>query len=187
MAFSDSFKGLGRDLTGLSSPLMGMDSVLIRLADDMAKEFRNYMQENNINVTESISSSIGALPVKIYDRGVEIDIVALPAYNYIDEGVDGVERSHGSRYSFKSIKPFSIQGIESLKTWYAGKGLPSVPDYNSIAYGMSVNIKKRGIEPKRITEGVLNKGLINDLTEALSQILGESMEITFDKAVKKWQ
>jgi hypothetical protein len=181
------FAGYGVDLTGQSVPLNGADSFFIKLSHDAAQMFKDYMRDAGIDATGSTSQSIGARPVKITNKGAEIEIESLPHYKFIDEGVDGVEVGHGSPFSFKSIKPFNIEGIESIMTWYGAKGLPSVPDYKSVAYAISVHIKKVGIKPKKITDGVMQRGFMDFLADAVAEVLGESMEITLTNEVRKWQ
>ena len=181
------YTGLGRSFDGESTPLKGIESALFRLSDDIAKEFREYLISNGIESTQALAYSIGGVPVTISDNGAEMKIEALDYFKFIDRGVDGVINKHGSPFSFKTIKPPSINGIESIRTFVGAKGIPAIPDIDGITYAIAVSIKKKGIKPKNIFDGVIEGGLLDRMAESIANALGFSVALTIEDKFKGWQ
>lgn len=187
MAFDVSvFEGLGKEFNG-STPIKGIESAIFRLSKDMSDELRAYMLKNGMNATEVLGNSIGGLPVKVFDSGAEMKIEALSYFKFVDQGVDGVEIAHGSPFKFKSLKPFSMAGLDSLKLYAKSKPLPAIGDLDSLAYAMSVSIKKKGIKPHNIIDGAIKEGMLDRMAKSITAALGKATELTFIKSLEQWQ
>ena len=66
---------------------------------------------------------------------------------FIDEGVNGTEKSWGSRFSYTTKKP----PINKIKSWASSKGLNP--------WAVQQSIFKKGIKPVKFFENVLDKEL----------------------------
>ena len=183
MAFDAKiFENLGVDFSQSGSPIKGIESAIKRISFDISEEFRQYLETNNISATRALSQSIGADPSRttVSANGAEIVILADDYFKFINEGVDGVEVSHGSPYSFKTIAPMNQEGIQSIKQWIPARGLPMFASIDSMAYAISVGIKKKGIQPKKITENVLEgeAKVLEKIERSLELALGTAVEVT---------
>lgn len=183
MGFNNSvFAKLGKDFSNTSNPIDGIGSAVQRISFAISEEVREYLEANNISATKALSQSVGVDPsrTKILRDGAEIVIQADDYFKFIDEGVDGVEHKHGSPYSFKSIAPFNREGIQSIKQWIPARGLPLFASIDSMAYAISVSIKKKGIKPKNITKDLFegSDNLTDKIANALELSLGTAVEVT---------
>ena len=170
-----------------SSPIKGITSALIRMSNDISEEFREYCLKNNIEATQALANSFGGLPVKVTDDGGEIRIEALDYFKFVDQGVDGVEQKHGSPFSFKTIAPPSIAGLNSIRLYVAAKVIPAIPDIDSITYAVAISIKKKGIRPKHIIDNVFAGGLLDRMAESYANAMETATGLTLDKKMKQWQ
>lgn len=183
MAINESkYKNLGKSFDGNSTPVKGIESALFRLSEDVSQVFRDYFKDNDLDATGALSNSIGGIPVKIFDNGAEISIVAEDYFKFLDEGVNGVEQGRNSRFSFKSLSPIPIQSTEQ---WFKARGitlLPQFKTYEQQAYAYAVSVKKKGIKPRKIIEGVEREDdLEQSIANSLEAALGNSVELTLTK------
>lgn len=130
------------------------------------------------------AQSIGALntkPLTITARGFKIQIAMPPYYQFIDEGVSGAQKNTGiSRFSYKS--PFSWKNappISAIRKFMLNRGISKYSDIkakrtftskntrsgkrrdaeairNSIAYAISYNIWKYGLDKTDFYSSVIN-------------------------------
>lgn len=170
-----------------SSPIKGIQSALIRMSDDIAQEFREYCIKNNIDATQALANSFGGLPVKVTDTGGEIRIEALDYFKFVDQGVDGVEQKHGSPFSFKTVAPPNIEGLKSIRLWIGAKGLPAIPDIDSITYAVAISLKKKGIRPKNIIDNVFEGGLLDRMAESFANAMETATVLTLEQKFNSWQ
>lgn len=179
------YKNLGVSFDGNSTPLKGIGSAIFRLSDDVAQAFREYFKENDLNATSALSNSIGGLPVKISDNGAEINIVAEDYFKFLDQGVNGTENAQGSEFSFKSGGGIPFK---SSSDWIKARGitlLPGFDTYDQMAYAFAVSIKKKGIRPRNIIEGVeKDNDLEESMAKSLEAAMGNSVELTLTKIVR---
>lgn len=105
-----------------------------------------------------------------FNNGKEMSLEFMMNYywDFINSGVNGLERSFGSPYSFKTINPSpamvdAIQGVGGLDGWIRAKNIKSLTytnefgeiiteelvtddDFRGAAYVFARAIKKKGIE-----------------------------------------
>lgn len=151
--------------------------------DDMRKRLIDNGVSEGSNLVQSIAPDIRIYP----DRVEGVISMALneqgePYHQWLDEGVDGVERSQGSPFSFKNLK-VSESMEKSLATWIKakygeGKGFDSK---RGEWYGLGVNVKKRGIKRTQFISGVVGDKLLGELGEELTKEFGVKV---FDEIVK---
>ena len=149
-----------------SEPVFGMLDAVELISKFIAADVADIIRSEGVSVTDALAQSIEALAVEFDKTTASFDIVGLDYYKFINEGVDGVEIKHGSPYSFKTIKPPSFEGIDSIMTWLETKVGGQVD--MSHAYAVGVNIKKKGIKPKKLTDTILATGLIDRIEEAVN-------------------
>lgn len=182
------YANLGKSLEGGKSPLTGINSAILRLSKDISDELKEYFERNNINATSALSNSIGGLPVKIGQDGVEIQISAEDYFKFIDEGVNGLEQNQSSPYSFKTlgVPDSMVNGIKS--SWIGARGLPLFPQFRSFdeqAYAIAVSVKKKGIKAKNILDGVEKENKLEQrIADSLEAALGYSVELTFNNILR---
>lgn len=173
------YANLGKSFEGASTPITGIESAVFRLSADITAELKEYFEKNNLNSSGALSNSIGGLPVRFSEQGAEIQIVAEDYFKFVDEGVDGLENKHGSPFSFKSLNG---GGAASFKSWFGGRGitlLPRFQTYEQQAYAFAVSVKKKGIKPRKILEGLEKEnGLEERIARSLELALGYAVELT---------
>ena len=181
------YRNLGVSLEGGKSPLTGINSAILRLSKDISDELKEYFNKNNLNATSALSNSIGGLPVKISQDEVEIQISAEDYFKFIDEGVNGLDQTQSSPYSFKTlgVPDSMVNGIKN--SWIGGRRLPLFPKFKNFdeqAYAIAVNVKKKGIKGKKILDGIeLQNNLSQRMADSLEEALGYAVELTFEKIV----
>ena len=173
------YANLGKSFEGASSPITGIESAIFRLSADITAELKDYFAKNDLNSSGALSNSIGGLPIRFSEQGAEIEIVADSYFKFLDEGVNGVETKHGSPFSFKSL---NAGGAASFKSWFGARGitlLPQFKTYDQQAFAFAVSVKKKGIKPRKILEGLEKEnGLEERIARSLELALGYAVELT---------
>jgi hypothetical protein len=133
------------------------------------------------------------------DNGiVTYELLALDYWDFINSGVNGIERAFGSPYSFRSLNPSpamidSLTGTGSLRGWMAAKGINTITwvtkdgevvskglydedDYKQAAWVFAKAIKRKGITPSHfVDDTILNKEALikfqDDIFEAFNSML----------------
>lgn len=127
----------------------------------------------------------------IHTEGYSLRItIDLPDYfNYIDKGVNGVDKSQGSPYSFHYKHP-SRKMVDAILKWIKVKNI--IPRSKVTgrfikkeqgAWAIATGIKKNGIEPRKITQKVKKKevAIIKDIKEMVARgIIEETNAIIAD-------
>lgn len=87
-------------------------------------------------------------------------------------------------YKFNAVNPHPDM-VESIRNWIPTTGLfggQKQEDYEGIAYGISVNILKRGLQPKPFVEVVFeNDKIINEFTIELAEVT----QVIFEELFKQ--
>jgi hypothetical protein len=130
-----------------------------------------------------------------------------PYWQYIEYGVDGTVKKHGSRYKYTSkappidsIKAFiekrgiqpsqsissqrkleSVKGTGKLskKIRKTLKGIIKEKNLNSTAYAIQQSIKKKGIKPRPFIDKIMTPELQKELKQGLANIYKEEIISTF--------
>lgn len=169
---SYNLSSFGKDLTD-NQPAMGLVEVVRIVSEFVAKDIADWLRSEGVSVTDSLAESIAALPVEFDFTTATFSIAGAPYYKFINEGVDGVDIKHGSPYSFKTIKPPSFAGIDSIMNWLEAKVGGQVE--MSHAYAVGVNIKKKGIKPKNLTQRILDSGISDRIEEAYMRAIEDNI------------
>lgn len=168
MADFDFLEDFGITAQDAEQPKNAYDRFIIELSNKLAEEFRDY--------TKKVASNTGALAASIIPvptGNLSFRLEADDYYPFVDEGVNAVgTNNHGSQFSF-NYPGVSHNMATAISQW---KGLDM-----SHAYAVASNIKQRGLQPKRITENVINDQVLERIGRDLAEITGLMFEINFTR------
>jgi hypothetical protein len=94
--------------------------------------------------------------------GVKLELSLNNYAKFLHFGVNGMLKSWGSKYSFKSIYP-SKSMADSI-------GSSMRLNNESIKYAIATNVKKKGIKPTRFMDKVFSDAAYNDLQDKLAEV-----------------
>ena len=168
MAEFDFLDDFGISAQDAEQPKNAYDRFIIELSNKLAEEFRDY--------TKKVASNTGALAASIIPvptGQLSFRLEAQDYYPFVDEGVNAVgTNNYGSQFSF-NYPGVSHNMATAISQW---KGLDM-----SHAYAVASNIKQRGLQPKRITENVINDSVLERIGRDLAELTGLLFEINFTK------
>lgn len=168
MADFDFLDDFGISAQDAEQPKNAYDRFIIELSNKLAEEFRDY--------TKKVASNTGALAASIIPvptGQLSFRLEAEDYYPFVDEGVNAVgTNNYGSQFSF-NYPGVSHNMATAISQW---KGLDM-----SHAYAVASNIKQRGLQPKRITENVINDQVLERIGRDLAELTGLMFQINFTK------
>lgn len=168
MADFDFLEDFGITAQDAEQPKNAYDRFIIELSNKLAEEFRDYTKKVASN-TGALAASIIPVPTGQLSFRLEAD----DYYPFVDEGVNAVgTNNHGSQFSF-NYPGVSHNMATAISQW---KGLDM-----SHAYAVASNIKQRGLQPKRITENVINDQVLERIGRDLAELTGLMFQINFTK------
>jgi len=168
MADFDFLEDFGISAQDAEQPKNAYDRFIIELSNQLATEFRDY--------TKKVAQNTGALAASIIPvptGQLSFRLEAEDYFPFVDEGVNAVgTNNYGSQFSF-NYPGVSHNMATAISQW---KGLDM-----SHAYAVASNIKQRGLQPKRITENVINDQVLERIANDLAELTGLMFEINFTK------
>ena len=168
MADFDFLEDFGISAQDAEQPKNAYDRFIIELSNQLATEFRDY--------TKKVAQNTGALAASIIPvptGQLSFRLEAEDYFPFVDEGVNAVgTNNYGSQFSF-NYPGVSHNMATAISQW---KGLDM-----SHAYAVASNIKQRGLQPKRITENVINDQILDRIANDLAEMTGLMFEINFTK------
>jgi len=168
MAEFDFLEDFGITTQDAEQPQNAYDRFIIGLSNQLAEEFRDY--------TKRVAQNTGALAASIIPvptGQLSFRLEAEDYFPFVDEGVNAVgTNNYGSQFSF-NYPGVSHNMATAISQW---KGLDM-----SHAYAVASNIKQRGLQPKRITENVINDQVLDRIANDLAELTGLMFEINFTK------
>lgn len=167
-----------------SSPL---SELLISLVEGVVSDLKDALVARNINTTSlGLSQSIGVSGISFEGDTVSVGITAEFYWKYINYGVNGTEVNHGAPEWGKAP-----QGVKSFKQaileWIPQRGVMLPQEFrtfDSFAYAIMTNIRKKGKAPRPFFEDVVNNSLVAKLQEPISNVLGRAIIVNI---VSPWQ
>lgn len=165
-------------------------------AADMIQRMKNQLASENRNASGTLSQSLAFEIESQGGRDFTVQFLAEDYWDFINSGVNGIERSFGSPYSFRTLNPSprmldAFTGTGSLRGWMAARGITSLSyidkngkavnkslttekDFEQAAWVFAKAVKKNGIRPTRflddsITDEVINK-FEDDITQAFQSM-----------------
>jgi hypothetical protein len=168
MAEFDFLDDFGISSQDAEQPKNAYDRFIIELSNKLAEEFRDYTKKVASN-TGALAASIIPVPTGQLSFRLEAD----DYYPFVDEGVNAVgTNNYGSQFSF-NYPGVSHNMATAISQW---KGLDM-----SHAYAVASDIKQRGLQPKRITENVINDSVLERIGRDLAELTGLLFEINFTR------
>lgn len=149
-----------------------------KFVQEWASKTVELMRENAPSASGTLKSSLG-FSFEANGHIITINFLADDYWDYLNSGVDGVERSagaitnqYGTTYSFKTINP-SPKMVDAFKgsgkqNWMASKGITaSDGNYDSLAYILARSTKRHGIEPSEFVNDALTEEKLKAFEEGL--------------------
>ena len=143
--------------------------------------------------TGSLAASIIPVPVPGEGSTMTIEILANDYWDFINSGVNGLSRSHGSPYSFKTAFPGrkmidAFTGTGSLFGWMATKNIKELKytdkdgkmvvrqlttpaDFRAAAFVFARGVKQHGIKPTPFVDNAFTDESLEELQEKIFQAL----------------
>lgn len=157
---------LGSNDRGDAMPMNKTAETLVKMAGHLIGEAQNNLDKSGSTAKGELESSLHATDIQADGKRMSIDIMILDRYVFIDKGVNGVEHSQGSPYSFKTKKP-SIGMKNSIKSWLRRRGARAMKytaiskterkdqgikrmktkadSQDGLAWAVATSVKKKGI------------------------------------------
>jgi hypothetical protein len=169
------------------------DAVLIAL-DSVNEEAinlaRQLIKDQSKSKSGTSAQDIIAMPIVKNGSSFSFTIEGNVALLFIDAGVNGLEQSHSSPYSFKTASPNGAMA-ESIREWIpsAGVQLPSdnpyIKTFDQLSWAIAAGVKKKGLKPKPFIEESFGEDFAAQLEFALSVAMGEAVSIKFKTIADK--
>jgi hypothetical protein len=164
-----------------------MHMYLFQWVQDVTNELRK-SAEQKANATGGLAQS--AAPEVVDDGGKVTATISMDDYyDFVNKGVNGIQATVGSPYSFRT--PYantnmvtSIMGVGGMG-WIGAKGIVADDgDYKSLAWGIATNRKKFGIEPTKFFDDVITEDLLNEFKANFERDFARPIEIIITKPVE---
>lgn len=169
------FLDLGFSESELLQPESAYEKLILGIANQVTKEFREYIQ-NNASNHGALAQSVVYFPT----GAMSFEIQADDYYKFQDEGVSSINGAKfNTPYSFRLPYVTKSHAI-ALQKW---KGYDLSHAYAS-AY---VTKHKYGIKPKNITANVMTDDVLNRIASDLAEVTGLMFQVTFTKNTQSWQ
>lgn len=169
-------------------------SLFQQLVKDFAEETTEAMKEDVPKASGALAASIG-FNIKEENGQIVVEFYADDYYDFLNSGVDGVQRSAGAIpnaegivQSFKTLNP-SPSMVEAFggapnygkgggqgnpQNWMASKGIIAKDgDYNSLAYLLARATKRHGIKPSEFINNQFKEEKLQAFADKLTQMIGE--------------
>jgi hypothetical protein len=127
-------------------------NTLLIIAAKYVAKLTELIEQRDIASSGGLSDSLGATEVEINGTVYSIGIEVADYASFVDEGVDGVDRSRGSRFKFKR-RGADPEGemVASIKDWLRREG--------GSARNVKVGISSREIKGQKIADSATKSAL----------------------------
>ena len=196
MAGLDYLKKIGRtkkQLEGFANTSAGQ--IVADFAKEQISKMKTELSERK--ATGSLASSL-TFKFKSTRAGVTVEFLANDYWDFINAGVNGLSRSQGSEYSFKTAFPSSkmmdaFTGTGVMRGWMATQGIRSLSwinkegeqvtkelvtdkDFRGAAYVLARAVKQKGIESTPFVDDVFSQQAIDEFQEDIFKALDKMLE-----------
>ncbi len=136
---------------------------------ETVQAIKNKITEDNIIYQSNLLNSIGFTQDDTLDGNITFNMAEYG--KFIDEGVNGIQESQGSQFSFKgNYKGTAV----AIKQWADSKGLNN--------WAVAHSIQKKGIQPRRFFNSVIESRIPN-----LEQLLDTAYRTYLDAMINRQQ
>jgi hypothetical protein len=138
-----------------------LNQTLIKYAEQYVQELKQRAPKN----TGALANSIN---YRVTDNSIKIEMNSYG--DFLDKGINGIDNSYGSIYSFKDKKP----PISSISNYASSIG--------ANPYALQNSIFKKGIRPTNFIQDTINENSINRMApEIVDAILQDINNKLFKK------
>jgi hypothetical protein len=159
-----------------------LQDTINKIAKNMAtmKDSKGRNRYGSGNTAQSIGSEEPLYKINVKDGLIEVDIYMPKHYDFIDKGVNGLQKKRNSPYSFRKASPPPLAVIRQfmlnrgiVPRGKNGKRLPTTESsLNSLAYIIGVSIKKNGIEGVPYYSKVINDKWVTNFADTIIRLYG---------------
>lgn len=177
--------GSSRDILE-NKPDSPLGKLLTELTEDVIKQLQERLVARDINASLGLSQSIIPTDVSINGGSVSVGISMDFYWKYVNYGVNGTEVNRGAP-NWGGGPQQSKTFLQAVKEWIPQRGLTlpdGFTDYNSFAWAIMVNKRKKGQEARPFFTDVINENLVQVLKKPIENVLGRAVEISI---VEPWQ
>lgn len=158
------------------------------------------LQRGGHNAAGKLDRDMKLGDLEVNGTTLALDLL-IPEYGlFLDQGVNGVEKKHGSPFSFKT-KKVGRKMAASLLAWARRRSLradkykplskggkkdqalrssvDNAKKFSSLAYGIATNIKKNGIKPTKFFSKAIASGSIK-----YKELIAEGLKIDIINSLK---
>ncbi len=167
----------------------GVSIAIIAWSEDKLKTVREILEPRG---SGTLAKSILPMPLENIGTVYKLEITGPEYADFIDQGVNGIERSFGSVYSFQNLHP-SRGMIDGLMEWNKTTGRtvpnqahPEIQTYEQLAFVTAVNVKKHGIKPSHFTDKAFGQDSEKELAKAIELAVGHAVEVQFTAIAKQY-
>ena len=175
-----------------------VEDILWNYANKISEALIDSLIKHNVYGAGTFAQSIKPIPIRVMGKEYVMSIQMDEIWKFINEGVDGWAQSRGSEYKYKkngkpipitAMKRFiSTAGINVKKNGLSNKrkGLKKskTNPYDSAAWAIGYNIKKKGLKKTNFATEVFEGELIKDMQKELLTTLGKEIVIEIKKDIK---
>lgn len=163
-----------------NTPGSPLSKLLQELLNDIIEKLRQALIDRNINTSRrELSQSMQPTQVVYNGTTVGISLEMEYYWKFINYGVNGTEVNHGAP-SYGSLPPAEKSFKDSIMEWIPARSVqlpPQFKTYDSFAFAIMTNVRKRGKAPRPFFEDVINDQTAEYLREPIERLLGKAIEI----------
>lgn len=196
MALSDLSK-LGRKIGDLAKPETFAQEVLIDWGNKIVIDFRDNLEAAGKYASGNLAGSIDPTKPEINGKGnLQLSIMMAPYWDYVNQGVDGLQTKHGSEYAFTDPPHMATPSgqptfRESIKQWIALKGIAQISytdkDGERVTIPMNIDtldqgatiimkaVRRKGIAPSYFVDNALTEDAITDLENSIFEAIQKDL------------
>lgn len=153
------------------------EQFVVELGKAIQQAYISEIQDHSFRSSLSTGQSIVAIP-----KGTEIVFEADYQFKFIDEGVNALPVNPEWQYTRPMVttSPYSFQ-VPSVGRAHAEAMAAWGETDISGGYAIAMSSKKHGLPPKLITENVWQEDNIRKIEDALLDLVGLSVNLTFQR------
>jgi hypothetical protein len=169
-----------------------IETVLGNWVEERIEEAKRRLREADRSSSQTLEQSIQPLPAEQLDSSYIVKIMAEDYYDFVNKGVNGVQRQFGSPYSFRTLgvgtamrqafgEFIKRRNIKQL-TWVNPEGdrvtkiLSTASDYRGASYVLARATKRKGIKPSFFMDETFSQDNIDELAKDLGRAVTQIFE-----------
>lgn len=179
---------LGTAISTLNeSPDSPLGKLMLKVTSKIIEDLQKALASRDINTSSmGLSQSINPTQIVQEDGKLTIGIQMDYYWKFVNFGVNGTEVAHGAP-EWGSVPSSGKTFKEAILEWIPQRGIqlpPQFKDYESFAYVITQNKRKRGQEPRPFYNDVINSKLVGEIERQVVELVGEAIEVSI---VAQWQ